>query len=239
MQPPGCSPGGGGSLSRGAPPASQPLPRVPARAGDETAPPPPKPAPQQLVAFNLLTTWPPPQPRPGQARERQRKAKLKPFKSPRRSSERGSRKPETGRPPRPPPTPKAGSTRSSPAQQLQEAGAGSSPPAPLRGAALPTCGGAPPARGAPRRAAPLPSSLPARVRSAAASRRVPPERRHTAGSPATAQPNRAALSQHKSFSMAQTKLTVNPPKITDGTEPPLPAAGKWGIAMKDLEDPRY
>lgn len=34
------------------------------------------------------------------------------------------------------------------------------------------------------------------------------------------------------FSTAQTKLTVNPPKITDGTGPPLPATEKWGISME-------
>lgn len=34
------------------------------------------------------------------------------------------------------------------------------------------------------------------------------------------------------LSTAHTKLTVNPPKITDGTWPPLPAAERWGVAME-------
>lgn len=34
------------------------------------------------------------------------------------------------------------------------------------------------------------------------------------------------LEPAQDFSTAQTKLTVNPPKITDGTGPPLPATEK-------------
>ena len=40
------------------------------------------------------------------------------------------------------------------------------------------------------------------------------------------------LEPAQDFSTTQTKLTISPPKITDGTGPPLPVAEKWGIAME-------
>lgn len=40
------------------------------------------------------------------------------------------------------------------------------------------------------------------------------------------------LEPAQDLSTAQTKLTVNPPKITDGTRPPLPATETGGIAME-------
>lgn len=46
------------------------------------------------------------------------------------------------------------------------------------------------------------------------------------------------LEPTQDFSTAQTKLTVSPPKITAGSGPPLPAAGKGELQWRDLEDPR-